>query len=813
MRLIEFLLHLPEGFLNRSVRLRFDPHWPAQEWIDRLIGQGGWGAALWNALLIAAALALVLWIYRREQGGRRWRIAGGILRAALLLLVIALLNNPLIEQPRQRIEPSVLAILVDKSVSMSVKDAGTPEHPLSRLAAAQALLDAHEPRLLNELSQRHTLRLYEFDQSAHPLDAPDAPPPKTLSALQALKPTGPATHLTSAIRSVLEDLQGQRLAGIVLLTDGRPVPAPPDAAAIEAIKAYGVRLYPIPLGTAQTPRNLVVESMEVEEAAFVGDLVNVKAVLRADGYPQGVDASLHLINGKTDLPLLGADGKAAQQTLHLPPAGSRTVELQFKPDQVGPLDVEIKALPLPGELDDADNTRIARLQVLAARINVLYVDGYPRWDYRYLKTQLIRDRTVNISCLLLSADAAFAQEGDPPTEDFPGPITRFPESEEALLKYDVVLIGDVDPRRFTDAQLQMLSDFVSRKGGGLEMIAGPQFSPQAWRATPLAAVLPVAISARDSGAPFPPAAEAKSESPTAEPGFRPLLTPHGRDSGIFRFFADPQVNQRYIEKTLPPLFWYSRGLSVKPGVGQVLAEHPTDTGPDGKKAPLLVEGRFGAGTTLFLAVDGSWRWRFYTGESVFDTFWVQQIRHLARGRKLGQRKFIFTAGHQAYELGEPVRLNLRILDPDLLRQVPPETPVQILDAQGQLLASHPLRRQSADSDQYAGAFTADRPGPPSPRLQLPHGTSRGPPPPLIPPRLGLLQPQVDTPLLARLAEQTGGQVIPLDQAPRQLAALPSARKIIPLSLAHPLWDSPLVLILFTTLLTAEWITRKLAGMV
>src|SRR6185436_2244891 len=127
----------------------------------------------------------------------------------------------------------------------------------------------------------------------------------------------------------------------------------------------------------------------------------------------------------------------------------------FRPIQVGPLDVTIEAVEQVGEIDTDDNTRVAQVAVLDAKINVLYVDGYPRWEYRYLKNEMIRDKTVDISCLLTSADPTFRQEGD-------RPITRFPESLNEILNYDVVIFGDVDPNQFSDAQLQLVADFVSK---------------------------------------------------------------------------------------------------------------------------------------------------------------------------------------------------------------------------------------------------------------------------------------------------------------------------------------------------------------
>src|SRR5207249_5022284 len=105
----------------------------------------------------------------------------------------------------------------------------------------------------------------------------------------------------------------------------------------------------------------------------------------------------------------------------------------------------VEAVKQPDELDHDDNIRTAQVAVLDAKIAVVYVDGYPRWEYRYLKNEMIRDTTVDISCLLTSADPSFAQEGD-------RPIKRFPESIQELLDYDVVIFGDVDPRQFTDNQ-------------------------------------------------------------------------------------------------------------------------------------------------------------------------------------------------------------------------------------------------------------------------------------------------------------------------------------------------------------------------
>ena len=159
---------------------------------------------------------------------------------------------------------------------------------------------------------------------------------------------------------------------------------------------------------------------------------------------------------------------------------------------------------------------------------------------------MIRDQTVDISCLLTSADPTFAQEGD-------RPITRFPESLEEMLDYDVVIFGDVDPRQFSDAQLQLVSDFVAKRGGGFGMIAGPRWSPAMYRGTPIESILPVNISH---------VATTDDDAPITQ-GFRPALTKVGSDSSIFRFFADRMANEKYIREQIQPLFWYCKGITAK----------------------------------------------------------------------------------------------------------------------------------------------------------------------------------------------------------------------------------------------------------
>jgi uncharacterized membrane protein len=783
-RFWELILGLDPGFLNKDGEffLAFNPKWPWHESI---------GAGVWNFLLVVLAVLLVVYVYRREGRSRPVRIVLGTMRLLLLGLLVALLNRPVLTLSQSRTEPSVLAVMIDDSISMCVKDAAPVDaSPKSRLEAAVGLLTDQDQAMLRELEKQHVIRLFPFNR--------DKQPATTMEELSKLEPTGQTTQIVSSIRSVMQELQGQRVAGIVVLTDGRETPAQPMAEAIQSLKDFGMKIYPVAIGSDRAPMNIDIPSINVQESVFKGDIVNVRAMVRGSGLDAGHVARIVVKDKNTGAILTPPSGGASEKDIALDGSQPVEVELQFLPAEVGPLDIVVEAVAQPGELDDEDNVRTAQLAVLDAKIALLYVDGYPRWEYRYIKNEMIRDRTVDISCLLTSADPTFAQEGDKP-------IKRFPESIEEMLEYDVVLFGDVDPRQFTDSQLQLVNEFVSRKGGGFGMIAGPRWSPQSFRNTAIEPILPVIISQVTT----------EDSSGSITQGFRPTLTKVGSQSSIFRFFADRDANDQFLAEGIQPIFWYCRGVTSKSGVGEVYAEHPADTGMDGRKAPILVLGRYGAGRTLFSAIDDSWRWRFYTGETIFDTYWVQQIRYLARSKKLGQRRLTLASLRPVYELGEQVRVSMRVLDAQLLQQLPDQIRVELVDELGQVIRQENLIRQEGQIDLYVATFAADRIGRFTVQLPPIAGGVDGLSVPIevSVPRMELVQPQVDRMLLSRLASETLGETIDFDRARSTLPALiPSAAKIIPVETSQPLWDTPLVMMLFVGLITLEWVLRKMFGM-
>ncbi len=180
-------------------------------------------------------------------------------------------------------------------------------------------------------------------------------------------------------------------------------------------------MFAIPLGSPDEPFNLALQSMQVPENTFVRDPVAVKVRLHAAGITQPTPTKVSLYRRLPD-GKLGALLKTVDVTID-PAKKDVDVEMTFKPDKPERIDLLARVDPTPDELTTEDNSVTGSTTVMDVKVRALFVDGYPRWEYRYLKNEYIREKTISISCLLLSADENFAQEGTIP-------ITRFPETME-----------------------------------------------------------------------------------------------------------------------------------------------------------------------------------------------------------------------------------------------------------------------------------------------------------------------------------------------------------------------------------------------
>ena len=176
-----------------------------------------------------------------------------------------------------------------------------------------------------------------------------------------------------------------------------------------------------------------------------------------------------------------ADGLQQVTTLFVPKQeGEYVMEARFEVDNV------VEALA-------ENNTGRAGLRVVDRRLKVLLLDQAPRWEFKYLEAMLLRERRVDLSCFLFEGDREVARiPGSPYLE-------QFPARAEDLFDFDLILLGDIDPRLLTEDRLSLLGDYVATAGGALTVIAGKRFMPSAFARTELEQLLPVEFAGASLG--------------------------------------------------------------------------------------------------------------------------------------------------------------------------------------------------------------------------------------------------------------------------------------------------------------------------
>jgi hypothetical protein len=817
-------------------------------WIDWLLGidRGATQAAetsvalkqapaLWVIVLVIvpAVLAGAWVLYRREAGAPapRARAVLAAVRAALLLWILLLLAEPVLLIERSLDRKSHVAVLVDQSLSMGIRDkilekderlavaraVGLHDGPGGLTDAENALLDQSSRidlvnrvlenpslRVLDALRERHEVRLYGFDSRL----APDVKP-------GAFEAKGPLTAVGDAVKYAINDLRGQVLAAIVLFTDGRSNTGDDPGVAARIAADRRIPLFTVAPGVPQVLRDIELAHLEAPEVVIARDAVTLAFRVKTTGFE---DQPLTVEILEKD-----ADGErvAASQNLTV---DAKTPELpvvmRYKPQKPGELQLVIQTnpVPLPGELTGENNRLTHSLKVVDQKVKVLFVDGYPRWDYRYLKTALVRDDTTVVDVLLVSSDDDFPQEGTKGRT----PLTAFPGERKALFDYDVVILGDVRPEDLLseavphrDEVLKNLLAFVDESGGGLCFQAGTRHNPLAFRDTPLAPLLPV---------------EPEDGPLEAAPGseeFRLQLTPEGRDHPILRMETDPALNRKLLEdprEGLPGFFWFAAVKRAKPGA-TVLAAHPSADHERYGKRPIVAAQPYGRGRTLFVGLDETYRWRYILGDLYFYRFWRQGISWLRQGRLMGNKRFLLELDRPQVSLGDRVRITVRAFDLDYRPLEEPSIEVKIEPPHGDPERVR-LNAVPGKAGQFEGAYLPREPrDPKDPGKTGLHRVTAGPEDPeeegraqsqfvCVVPNREFDNPTIDLKTLDAMAAMTEGRFFPL----QKVGELPELVRTASAPVAtdareEDLGDAPLAVLLFALLITVEWVWRKVLRMI
>jgi hypothetical protein len=472
---------------------------------------------LWAAIAAAVVLALLLFVSRSR---------GATIRALALGLVVLALANPSLTREDRDPLSSVAVVVVDKSPSQNFGDR-TQQTEAARAAVVERL--SHIPGL--------DVRVVEAGQSDGETDG---------------------TRLFTALGTTLADVPTDRVAGVIMITDGRVHDVPQDAGAL----GFAAPLHALITGT-KDERDRRVALIAAPRFGIVGQSQTITYKVE----DQGAKETSAAVTVRRDGDVI--------ETRTVPVGIPQNVDIAIP--HGGQNIVEIEAAPLPGELTTVNNRAVVTIDGVRDKLRVLLVSGEPHAGERTWRNLLKSDASVDLVHFTILR---------PPEKQDNTPINElsliaFPTrelfqqkiSEFQLIIFDRYARQGVLPIIYFDNITRYVRD-----GGAVLVAAGPDYASQTslWR-TPLDAILP-----------------AEPDGNVTDQAFRPSLTELGRRHPVTRGLDGADSN--------PPKWseWF-RVVDTRNATGTTVMQ-----GPDAK--PLLVLSREGDGRVALLLSDHIWLW-------------------------------------------------------------------------------------------------------------------------------------------------------------------------------------------------------------
>ena len=732
--------------------------------------QSGWPGWLLILLIVTTAVGLALQIRSRLPNAasnlRTWRAAViWLLESAMLALVLILLWRPAIVVAELKPQQNIVAILVDDSRSMAISEDGA-----TREAKAVQVLNSG---VLAGLQKRFQTRLYSLDVRL-----------SRVSSVAGLAASAPATRISESLKQLAEETSGLPLGAVVLLSDGSDNTGGIDRETMAALRERRIPVHTVGFGREQTTRDVEINDVEVAPRSLAGSRLAAAVSFHQRGYA-GRKSMLRVRNGAKTVGArevtFGRDGEVQGETLLFDVGSAGETAFQFSID------------PLPDEENPSNNSVERLVDVQADKRRILYMEGEPRWEYKFIRRAEDDDPNVQLTSMVRTTENKIYRQGiDNPSELADG----FPSSNQSLFGYQGLIIGSVEVGYFTPEQQAVIKQFVDQRGGGLLFLGGRfALADGGWSSSSLADLLPVVLPNRKDTFVRDPA--------TAE------LTATGAGSIICRLAEDPESNaQRW--KHLPYLMNYQDAGTPKAGA-VVLAQMSTGHG----RLPLLITENYGRGRTAVFATGGSWRWRMSLPleDQSHATFWRQLLRWLVTdtpGRVTASvaSPMLFDDGH--------VQLSAEVRDKDYL----PESDAQVeahISGPGGNSGVVELTPDPATAGLYHGEWTAEAPGSYQAEMVAKAGDTEAGRDIIGFERMDGVAENFHTEqnreLLEKLSEETGGRY----WRPQELSRLPSeisySEAGITVRETKDLWNMPAVFLVILALLCTEWLLRRKWGIV
>lgn len=737
-------------------------------------------------LMVLLIIAGVWLTYQKTTRplSKPWKTFFIAVRSSVLIIILFCLLRPVITTLQISPQETYLGVLIDDSQSMSIEDMDNGQ---SRQSAMQEKL--FEDGLLDELSESFQIRIFRFDKET-----------QRIAGNEDLSEEGTASSLQQALNYVDDQLNGLPLGGLVVVSDGADNS---DADPLIKAQEFGARQIPvftIGVGQEDIPQDIGIVDVSAAKTVLEGSVFSVQVGVNHQGY-EGQEVELSIMDGDTlvvsDTVILGAEGVTRRFDLELTPERPELI--------VYDLNVELQS----GEIIDKNNSYSFLVDNTEKEaLDVLYIEGHPRNEYKFIRRAVASDRSLRMATYLQTGPEKYYRQGiESATELSSG----FPEDREALYQYEAIVLGDIEYDFFNADQLQMIEDFVAERGGGFLMSG---MVDEEFIGTPIADILPVTLVEESFLPNHLRGGIRRGEHPTGELYF-PRLTNNGEFSPLLRLSADDAENQR-LWRQLPELQGVYVTGRVKPGA-TVLVEHPA-LQYQNQALPIIASQRYGSGRSMSVTTASTWRWQMMmpSVDESQETLWRQLLRWLAVS---APERITIEFDREFYNVGDEVNVKATVLNNEYEADNDATLWMQMTNPLDEFLDT-PMEWDIEEDGVYRASFEVEEEGVYSLLVDVASAagetsssSSEKRAAFVVTPSLReYTNAELDSGLLGRIAEASGGNYFNLEGADALVDAIEFTPNAYSREVQIDLWDRPWLLALLILLLCVDWMTRRIKGL-
>lgn len=726
-----------------------------------------WLLAL-SVLAGAAVLGWLVWRRRLGTGSTARSAAVWLLQTAFLALLLLMLWQPALSIATLKPQQNIVAVLVDDSKSMAIQENGS-----SRRDQAARTLDGG---LLEALRQRFQVRLYKVGD--------------TLARIEKtgqVTGSAPVTRIADALKQVVAESTSLPVGAIVLLSDGAENAGGIDLKTISVVRQHRIPVHTIGYGIEQMSHDIELTELQVPPKTLADSRVLAQVTLRQRGYAgQRVKVTLR-DSGKT---------LAVQDVLLKADGAEQTEAVLFNAGSAGVRNLEVAIDPQKNEENQKNNRLTRVMDVDASKPRVLYVEGEPRWEFKFIRRAIDEDHSLKLASILRTTQNKIYTQGvETPDELLQG----FPTKPEELFQFQGLILGSVEANWFTPAQQELIKEFADRRGGGVLFLGGRfGLSDGGYLQPPFNDLLPVDLPSSKNT--YHPQSAATVE-----------LTSGGRDSLITRLEDKPDTNfDRW--KKLPYLMNWQDPGTPKRGALVLMEANP---GGSTRKVPMLITQNYGRGRTAVFATGGSWRWQMLMplADRTHEVYWQQMLRWLVTG---SPGRVVLSMPKSLLADESHVQLRAEVRDKTYQAAADADVQAHVLGPNS-LSENITLRPNPQERGAFVAEWEAQQPGSYLVEVTARRGQEE----------LGRdvltfrredgiaenFHTEQNRDLLEKLSSQTGGRYYRPSEAKSLASDVEYSDSGITVRETRDLWNMPIVFMLALLLRGSEWMLRRRWGVI